>query len=156
VLRPIHRLALETLPDVRREMSRLYRGGLNGRVPASQLTKFVFVLDKIRSCLEAEAAQAAATKVDTPIEMRIVSIPAGVFVKHDEEMSAGGLRVIEHQPAETMPQTMLEGPDLASIPTSTEIDRARDVDFEPAENARRAELEKMSTEQLIALVNDQG
>ena len=138
VLRPIHRLALETLPDVRREMSRLYRGGLNGRVPAGQLTKFVFVLDKIRSCLEAEAAQAVAAKVDTPTEMRIVSIPAGVFI----EQSAGdGLRVIEHRPEETMPQTMLGGPESLSSPEPEIFDRARgNIEPDELNTLSRAEL----------------
>ena len=47
-------MALNTLAGVRGEMARLYRLGLNGRLPSDELTRLVYVLKEIRACLEAE------------------------------------------------------------------------------------------------------
>ena len=54
VLSPRNAMALDTLAGVRGEISRLYRLGLNGRIRSDELTRFVYVLKEIRSCLEAE------------------------------------------------------------------------------------------------------
>ena len=47
-------MALDTLAGVRREMSRIYRLGLNGRIPSGEMTRFIYALKEIRACLEAE------------------------------------------------------------------------------------------------------
>ena len=54
VLPPRNKMALSTLAGVRGEMARLYRLGLNGRIPSDEITRFVYVLREIRACLEAE------------------------------------------------------------------------------------------------------
>ena len=54
VLPPHHSVALDTLAGVRGEMARLYRLGLNGRIPADELTRLVYTLKEIRCCLESE------------------------------------------------------------------------------------------------------
>ena len=54
VLPPRNKMALDTLAGVRGEMARLYRLGLNGRIPSDELTRFVYVLREIRASLEAE------------------------------------------------------------------------------------------------------
>ena len=54
VLSPRNAVALDTLAGVRGEMARLYRLGLNGRIPSDELTRFVYALKEIRACLEAE------------------------------------------------------------------------------------------------------
>ena len=54
VLSPRNAMALDTLAGVRGEMARLYRLGLNGRIPSDELTRFVYVLREIRACIEAE------------------------------------------------------------------------------------------------------
>ena len=54
VLPPRNAVALDTLAGVRREMARLYRLGLNGKLQSDELTRFVYVLKEIRACLEAE------------------------------------------------------------------------------------------------------
>ena len=54
VLPPRNAIALDTLAGVRGEMARLYRLGLNGRIPSDEMTRFVYVLKEIRACLEAE------------------------------------------------------------------------------------------------------
>src|SRR5580765_5570339 len=54
VLPPRNAIALDTLAGVRGEMARLYRLGLNGRIPSDELTRFVYALKEIRACLEAE------------------------------------------------------------------------------------------------------
>jgi hypothetical protein len=53
-LSPRNAMALDSIVGVRREMGRLYRLSLNGRLPADELTKLVFTLREIRACLEAE------------------------------------------------------------------------------------------------------
>ena len=47
-------MALDTLAGVRREMARLYRLGLNGRIRSDEMTRFIYALKEIRACLEAE------------------------------------------------------------------------------------------------------
>ena len=54
VLTPRNRMALDTLAGVRREMARLYRFGLNGRIRSEEMTRFIYALKEIRACLEAE------------------------------------------------------------------------------------------------------
>jgi hypothetical protein len=47
-------MSLDTLAGVRWEMARLYRLGLNGRMPSDEMTRFIYALKEIRACLEAE------------------------------------------------------------------------------------------------------
>jgi hypothetical protein len=54
VLTPRNAMALDTLAGVRGEMARLYRLGLNGRIPSDEMTRFIYALKEIRACLEAE------------------------------------------------------------------------------------------------------
>ena len=54
VLSPRNQMALDTLAGVQREMARLYRLGLNGRIPSDEMTRFIYALKEIRACLEAE------------------------------------------------------------------------------------------------------
>ena len=54
VLSPRNAMALDTLAGVRGEMARLYRLGLNGRIPSHEMTRFIYALKEIRACLEAE------------------------------------------------------------------------------------------------------
>ena len=54
VLPPRNAMALDTLAGVRAEMARLYRLGLNGRIPSDEMTRFIYALKEIRACLEAE------------------------------------------------------------------------------------------------------
>ena len=54
VLSPRNKMALDTLVGVRGEMARLYRLALNGRIPADEMTRFIYALKEIRACLEAE------------------------------------------------------------------------------------------------------
>jgi hypothetical protein len=54
VLPPRNAMALDTLAGVRGEMARLYRLGLNGKLPSDEMTRFVYALKEIRACIEAE------------------------------------------------------------------------------------------------------
>ena len=54
VLSPHHAVALDSLAGVRKEMSRLYRLALNGRIRSDEMTRFIYALKEIRACLEAE------------------------------------------------------------------------------------------------------
>ena len=55
VLSPRNKMALDTLAGVRGEMARLYRLGLNGKIPSDEMTRFVYTLREIRCCIEVEA-----------------------------------------------------------------------------------------------------
>lgn len=54
VLPPRNKMALDTLVGVRGEMARLYRLGLNGKLPSDEMTRFIYALKEIRACIEAE------------------------------------------------------------------------------------------------------
>ena len=54
VLPPRNAMALDTLAGVRGEMARLYRLGLNGKLPSDEMTRFIYALKEIRACIEAE------------------------------------------------------------------------------------------------------
>jgi hypothetical protein len=45
---------LDSLGAVRREMARIYRLGLNGKLPSDEMTRFTYVLKELRACIEAE------------------------------------------------------------------------------------------------------
>ena len=52
VLPPRNTMALDTLAGVRREMARLDRLALNGRIRSNEMTRFIYALKEIRACLE--------------------------------------------------------------------------------------------------------
>ena len=54
VLSPRNKMALDTLVGVRAEMARIYRAGLNGKIPSDEMTRYIYALKEIRACLEAE------------------------------------------------------------------------------------------------------
>ena len=47
-------MALDTVAAVRKEMARVYRLALNGRIQSDEMTRFIYALKEIRACLEAE------------------------------------------------------------------------------------------------------
>jgi hypothetical protein len=75
---------------VAREMGRLIRLSYNGHISVSELTGYVYALDKTRACLEAAIAietQAAANAPKPPpgaMTVNILTVPSGVFI--DEAM----------------------------------------------------------------------
>ena len=83
VLSPRNAMALDTLAGVRGEMARLYRLGLNGKIPSDEMTRFIYALKEIRACLEAE------TLVDIQRRLAVLSRDMG---------DHNGRRVL-HQPA---------------------------------------------------------
>jgi hypothetical protein len=82
VLSPRNKMALDTLVGVRGEMARLYRLGLNGKIRSDEMTRFIYTLKEIRSCLEAE------TLVDVQQRLLLLSRNMG---------NQDGFRII-HQP----------------------------------------------------------
>jgi hypothetical protein len=83
VLSPRNAMALDTLAGVRGEMGRLYRLGLNGKIPPDEMTKFVYVLKEIRACLEAELL--------TDVQQRLASL--------SRNMDNHNGHCLPHQPA---------------------------------------------------------
>ena len=85
VLSPHHAVALDSLAGVRKEMSRLYRLALNGRIRSDEMTRFIYALKEIRACLEAELL--------TDVQQRLA------LLSRDMENHNG--QRIPHQPAFT-------------------------------------------------------
>ena len=83
VLSPRNAIALDTLAGVRGEMARLYRLGLNGRIPSDEMTRFIYALKEIRACLEAE--------ILTDVQQRLVLL--------SREMDNPNGQRLPHQPA---------------------------------------------------------
>lgn len=83
VLPPRNMMALDTIGGVRGEMARLYRLGLNGRIRADEMTRFIYALKEIRACLEAE--------ILTDVQQRLVLLSRDMDTHN-------GHRVL-HQPA---------------------------------------------------------
>ena len=54
VISPRNKMALDTLAGVRREMARLYRLTLNGRLRSEDMARLIYALREIRSSIEAE------------------------------------------------------------------------------------------------------
>src|SRR4051794_456283 len=82
VLPPRNAMALDTLAGVRGEMARLYRLGLNGRVPGDELTRLVYTLKEIRCCLGSE--------ILTDVQQRLAVLTQNMDGRH-------GQRIIPHQ-----------------------------------------------------------
>ncbi|MET4150431.1 hypothetical protein ABIC08_000023 [Bradyrhizobium sp. RT9b] len=76
VLTPRNKMALDTLAGVRGEMARLYRMGLNGRIPSDEMTRFIYALKEIRACLEAEVL------TDVQQRLAVLSRDMGVHNGH--------------------------------------------------------------------------
>jgi hypothetical protein len=76
VLSPRNAMALNTLAGVRREMARLYRLALNGRIRSDEMTRFIYALKEIRACLEAE------TLVDVQQRLALLSREVGNYNGH--------------------------------------------------------------------------
>ena len=53
-LMPKNKVKLDTLANVRSEMSRLYRMALSKKIEADAMTKFIYALKEIRGCIEGE------------------------------------------------------------------------------------------------------
>jgi hypothetical protein len=83
VLSPHSAVALDSLAGVRREMARLYRLGLNGRIRSDEMTRFIYALKEIRACLEAELL--------TDVQQRLALL--------SRDMDTHNGQRIPHQPA---------------------------------------------------------
>ena len=144
---------------IAREMGRLIRLSYNGHITISELTGYMYALDKTRACLESALnleAEAAAKAPPPPSNMHvsIVAVPSGVFVNdemmqrlHENVDSFPRRPLIEHvmEPAaETVRSELAAGPiehaqaepEASAIAPEapTELDplrrRARELGFE--------------------------
>ena len=85
VLSPRNAMSLDTVAAVRKEMARVYRLALNGRIQSDEMARLVYALKEIRACLEAEML--------TDVQQRLV-LPSRDMDNHN------GHRV-PHQPTFT-------------------------------------------------------
>lgn len=128
LLKTRHAQALNSIPNIRREMSRLYRLVLNKRLPVEDLPKLVGTLRIIRESLEMEAETAAAAAIsgqNAPPrhEIRIISIPPGRFLSKEEIMGTAGY--IEPEQIDYAPER------LDYIDASTAEPSSSELPFEP-------------------------
>jgi hypothetical protein len=81
---------LDTVMGVAREMGRLIRLSYNGHISVSELTGYVYALDKTRAALESAIAIEADIKANAPppppgdFHINIVSIPSNHFVSSEQ------------------------------------------------------------------------
>ena len=95
-------MPLKTLGNVRSELARLYRGALNRRVPAEELSRLVFCLRELRCCLEAmETAEARNEIIDVvaapPLHLNLYAVPRGAQIGSDEVIRYAALRLNVNQ-----------------------------------------------------------
>jgi hypothetical protein len=70
-----NRTKLDCLPNLRIEMSKLYRQAKTGRLELEKATRLVAILREIRCCLEAEAIANLAMRMEAIQERTQVRLP---------------------------------------------------------------------------------
>ena len=99
------RVKLDTVMGVAREMGRLIRLSYNGHLPAEELTRYIFALDKLRACLESAVAIEAdaianAPAVPSTVHISIGTVPSGsYFTKEAAEQLHNGTLLLENENA---------------------------------------------------------
>jgi len=83
VLSPRNAMSLDTVAAVRKEMARVYRLALNGRIQSDEMARLVYALKEIRACLEAEML--------TDVQQRLVLL--------SRDMDNHNGQRVPHQPA---------------------------------------------------------
>ncbi len=72
-LAPAGPLKLDTLANVRAEMARVYRLTLSGKIEPEKMTKLIYALKELRSCIETDLLDEAPRRLDelrTKVEER--------------------------------------------------------------------------------------
>ena len=120
-----HVRKLNSLGACLTEMARTYRLGVNGKIGLDEMTKRVFVLDRLRAGLEAQQARVDVTPVARPIlQVSIVAIPNGEYLTREEVAAT-------HVGLPT-PFLTPDPPGMSAADVSAAV-----IDF-PARHARRA------------------
>ena len=70
-------MPLDTISNVRRELGRLYRASLSGKLESAEGARLAFLLKEVRRSLEAEAAAPDDVSQGAPINFTILSVPRG-------------------------------------------------------------------------------
>jgi hypothetical protein len=78
VLPPRNAMHLDSLIGVRAEMGRLYRLALNGKIPTDELTRLIYTLKEIRSCIESE--------ILNDVQQRLVLLTQNMDHRHGERI----------------------------------------------------------------------
>lgn len=139
---------------VAKEMGRLIRLSYNGHLPAEELTKYVFALDKLRACLESAISIEANAIANAPppppgdVTINVLTIPEGRFLTPEQmatgydwgkEMAAAETvietELIEHMPP-AKPEPVAEPePEPIAAPVQPELDpvmkRAMEMGYKP-------------------------
>jgi hypothetical protein len=63
-LAPAGPLKLDTLANIRTEMARVYRLTLSGKIEPEKMTKLIYALKELRSCIETDLLDEAPRRLD--------------------------------------------------------------------------------------------
>jgi hypothetical protein len=72
-------MPLDTIGNVRRELGRLYRASLSGKLESAEAARLAFILKEVRASLEVERELHLDTPTST-INFLILSVPSGTQV----------------------------------------------------------------------------
>jgi hypothetical protein len=78
---PPYKMRLDTVGNIARELGRLYRAGLSGRVGTAEAARLAFILKELRGALESERESAV---INMPVgsygDLLVLSVPRGSLV----------------------------------------------------------------------------
>jgi hypothetical protein len=97
---PPYRLALDTIGNCRRELGRLYRAGVSGRLDTAEAARLSIILKEIRCALEAEEERAESlTLTASPPDIVVLSVPRGCRIENGviTDAATGALVACERQ-----------------------------------------------------------
>ena len=95
-------MPLDTIGNVRRELGRLYRASLSGKLESAEAARLAFILKEVRASLEVERELHLDPSTFTTTEIKVYSIPRGV------QFAPGGQTLIWPEtgaPADPLPFT---------------------------------------------------
>jgi hypothetical protein len=78
--RPPYAMPLDTIGNVRRELGRLYRASLSGKLESAEAARLAFILKEVRASLEVEREHHLDVMPTSTISFTILSVPPGTQV----------------------------------------------------------------------------
>ena len=76
-------MPLDTIGNVRRELGRLYRASLSGKLESAEAARLAFILKEVRASLEVERELRLDPSTFTATEVNVYCIPRGVQFTSD-------------------------------------------------------------------------
>jgi hypothetical protein len=83
--RPPYAMPLDTIGNVRRELGRLYRASLSGKLESAEAARLAFILKEVRASLECERELHLDAPQFAPVNFTILSVPPGTQFDADNK-----------------------------------------------------------------------